>query len=138
MTTVANLHKSRWLTAVRATPGLSRGNLRVAEWLAGELQPGETVVHRNWSQMKKELDLPQHAAGVHLTNLGRKGLVGERIRTGPSHLQGFPLDIPLPKVAGEKAVSSYETRAEVEARNARRAAARRRADLEADAKWLAK
>lgn len=103
--TIANLLKSRSLAAVRATPGLSRGDLRVVEWLAGELQPGETVVHRNWSQMKRDLSLPQYAAGLHLTALHRKGLVRERIRTGPSHR--FPLDIPLPKPKAEPFASSY-------------------------------
>lgn len=127
--------QSRWLAAVRVAPGLSAGDKRVAEWLGKSLREGTTVL-RTWQQMRNELSLPNHAAGVHLTTLARLGFVGERIRTGPG--AGFPLELPLPKAKEEATVSSYETRAEVEARNARRAAARRAADLMADAKWLAK
>lgn len=129
-----DVYKSRWLAAVRATPGLTAGEWRVAFWLASKLD-GTTTVHRTWQQMRNELNLPNHAAGVHLTTLARLGFVGERIRTGPG--AGFPLELPLPKPKAERTVTTHETRAEVEAGNARRAAARRAADLRADAKWLA-
>ncbi|MEV5053296.1 MULTISPECIES: hypothetical protein [unclassified Arthrobacter] len=41
----------------------------------------------------------------------------------------------MPKLPAERTVSNYETRAAVEARNSRRAAGKRAADLRADAKW---
>ncbi|WP_028275224.1 hypothetical protein [Arthrobacter sp. I3] len=126
-----NVFKARWLATLRTTPGLSAGDNRVGEWLANNLHGGTTVL-RTWQQMRNELRLPNHAAGVHLTTLARLGFVGERIRTGPN--AGFPLELPLPTSAVERTVSSYETRAEVEARNARRAAGKRAADLRADAK----
>lgn len=113
-------------------PGLTAGDLRVAEWLAANLD-GTTTVHRTWQQLRNELRLPNHAAGVHLTTLPRLGFVGERIRTGPP--AGFPLELPVPKLPAERTVSNYETRAAVEARNSRRAAGNRAADLRADAKW---
>ncbi|MFF2245152.1 hypothetical protein ACFVTM_13340 [Arthrobacter sp. NPDC058130] len=127
-----NAFKARWLATLRTSPGLSARDKRVGEWLASNLH-GSTTVQRTWQQMKSELDLPDHAAGVHLTALARLGFVGERIRTGPN--AGFPLELPLPKPSAGRSVSSYETRADVEARNARRAAGKRAADLRADAKW---
>lgn len=130
-----NVFKTRWLATLRSTPGLTARDLRVGEWLADNLHGG-TTVQRTWQQMRDDLKLPNHAAGVHLTKLARMGFVGERIRTGPN--AGFPLELPLPKPPTERTVSNYETRADVEARNARRAAAKRAADLRADAKWLAK
>lgn len=130
--TTANDFKVHWLAAVRATPGLSSDDTRVAHWLASQLEAGGTMARGTWSSMRRELRLADHAAGVHLTTLVRLGLMGERIRTGPD--QGFPLVIPFSE---PKAASGYETRAQVEAKNARRAAARRAADLAADTKWLA-
>lgn len=129
--TTANLFKHRWLAAVRATPGLSSDDHRVAHWLANQLEDGGTMARGTWSQLRREVRLPDHAAGVHLTTLVRVGLMGERIRTGPD--QGFPLVIPV----ADRTAPTYETRAELEAKNARRVAARRAADLAADAKWLA-
>jgi hypothetical protein len=134
-TNTVDVYKSRWLAAVRSTPALTGGDKKVAEWLAAHLESG-TTVHRAWSQMKRELNLPHHAAGVHLTTLTHARLVGERVRTGPD--QGFPLEIPFSESKAERTASSYETRAKPEAKNPRRAAARRAADLRADAKWLAK
>lgn len=129
--TTAHPFRDRWLAAVRATPGLSSDDQRVAHWLANRLLDGGTMARGTWSQMRREVSLADHAAGVHLTTLVRVGLMGERIRTGPD--QGFPLVIPVAGHSGP----TYETRADLEAKNARRVAARRAADLVADAKWLA-
>lgn len=113
---------ARWLATVRSTPGLTGRDKAVAKWLANNLE-GDNTVRRTWQHMRRELKLPDHAAGVHLTALSRLGFVGERIRTGPD--AGFPLELPLIKP-------------KTQIRNERLAADRRAADLRADAKWLKK
>lgn len=130
----ANAFKLRWLATMRTMPGLTSLDHKVGEWLADNLALGNTVL-RTWWELRSALTLSNHEAGVRIGNLARAGLVGQRIRTGAG--AGFPLLIPTPKTPASRTVTSCETRADVEERNARRAAARRAADLRADARWKA-
>lgn len=117
--TTAGEFAVRWLAAVRATPGLTGRDKVVAKWLANNIEGGTTVL-RTYQQMRNELKLPNHAAGVHLTALSRLGFVGQRTPGS-----GYPLELPLPESKTQRT-------------NERRAADRRAADLAADAKWLAR
>lgn len=126
--------KSLWLAALHATPSLTPIDRRAGEWLAENLGTG-TAVPVTWLQFKTGAKLDHHRAGGAVANLARADLMGQRERTGPG--AGFVLQLPKSQREPVAPTAGAETRTGIEARNARRAAAQRAADLRADAKWLA-